>query len=109
MDFGWRFRQPTDATTFVTPNQMSEHARRRDLTRLRHCLSPCRGIGCAHGGTDSQSLASLAGQSSKRSLQRGSLEGRLYVCVETLTRRSKAMDKRGSHSPHMGCCQQGAI
>jgi hypothetical protein len=31
MDFGWRFRQRTDATTFLTPNRMSEHARRRDL------------------------------------------------------------------------------
>jgi hypothetical protein len=47
MDFGWRFRRPTDATTFVTPNQMSEHARRRDLIKLRHFLSPRRGLGCA--------------------------------------------------------------
>ena len=34
---------------FVTPDQMSEHARRRDLVRLRHSLSPCRGEGCARG------------------------------------------------------------
>jgi hypothetical protein len=32
---------------FVTPNQMSEHARRRDLIQLRPFLSPCRGLGRA--------------------------------------------------------------
>jgi hypothetical protein len=34
---------------FVTPNQMSEYARRRDLIQLRPFLSPCRGLGCARG------------------------------------------------------------
>ena len=53
MDFSERFRQPTDATTLLTPNQMSEHARRRDLIGCDTSESLSRPRVCPEG-TDSQ-------------------------------------------------------
>jgi hypothetical protein len=76
---------------FVTPNQMSEHAQRRDPTRLRHSLNPCRGLGCARGGADSQSQVPVAKNWSKRARKRA---------TSLRIRQSKSMAKEGSLPSH---------
>jgi hypothetical protein len=57
MDFGWRFRKPTDATTVRNPQTRCLITLDGAIRSVATLPSPCRGVGCADGGTDLQITA----------------------------------------------------